>query len=180
MGEYSRYALRGVVAGIMTGVVVSVIFVITFPTVEGLVDSLLRHQLSKQLPPDKVDEVLNNVKGVLGTVFAIAPLAQIIQYAFIGSIFGALQCYYRTKLGLSEVVSAIASGVTYTLALCVLPLMVSALVLQGIFEVLMTGNEYFLYGLSLTQGMLFTAFLVLVSVRGGPFRKFIEAAPRQT
>ncbi|MEM0361812.1 MAG: hypothetical protein QXH57_05245 [Sulfolobales archaeon] len=178
--SYSKYAMRGVLAGLMTGVAVCVIFFLLFPTIEGIITSLLREQLLRQLPPDKVEEVLKNAESTINLILTIAPVIQIIQYLILGAIFGVLQGFYSLRFGLSDVKSAIASGITYVVILHVLPLIIVALALREVFEVLVSSGEYLVYMTVLVPGTLFTTSLVLVSLGGGSFSKFVEAEPRQT
>lgn len=180
VNSYSKYAMRGVLAGLMTGVAVCVIYLLFFPTVEGIISSLLRNQLLRQLPPDKVEEVLKNIEPTMNLILTIAPIAQIIQYLILGAIFGVLQGFYSLRFGLSDVKSAIASGVTYTITLNVLPLIIASITLREVFEVLLSSGGHFIYMAVLVPGMLFTALLVLVSMDGGIFSRFVEAEPKHT
>lgn len=178
--SYSKYAMRGVLAGLITSIAVCVIFFLLSPTVEGIISSLLRDQLLRQLPLDKVEEVLKNIESAMNLILTIAPIALIIQYLILGAIFGVLQGFYSLRFGLSDVKSAIASGITYMITLHVLPLIITALTLREVFEVLVSSGGYFIYVAVLAPGALFTVLLVLVSMNGGVFSRFVEAEPKQT
>ncbi|MCS7108508.1 MAG: hypothetical protein RMH77_03020 [Sulfolobales archaeon] len=180
IGDYSKYALRGVIAGIMTGISLCFILMLTLPAVGDLVNYLLKYQLSKQLPPDKIEEILKTVKPTIDTVLMIAPIAQIFEYLVFGSIFGILQGFYRLRLKLGELGSALASGITFMLTLGVLPLITMVLVFQDVFDMLAARSEYLLIILPLGQGIMFTAFLVLMSFNIKVFNRFVDAKPKET
>ncbi|MCS7128825.1 MAG: hypothetical protein RMI83_06145 [Desulfurococcaceae archaeon] len=178
MNGYGRHVLHGLIAGLATGLLMGLltVFILT-PSMEALMEELVKHQLSKTLPPNEVGEALEVIKGSIKIAVFIAPIAQVIQYILLGALFGLVKGLLNTKLRLSEASSAIAVGALYVLLLSIAPLVVLFKLEPGVVEVI---SRYFNpYLITLTPGAVFAVTITLVSIVKGPWTRVIEAKPRE-
>lgn len=73
-------------------------FILLKSMIEDLIYTILMHQLTQQVPPDKLEEILSNIKPTIHVILMIAPVAQVIQYIMLGAVFGLLQGFYMCKV----------------------------------------------------------------------------------
>ncbi|MEM2157850.1 MAG: hypothetical protein QW596_04595 [Sulfolobales archaeon] len=172
--------MRGVIAGLITGLFMCLTFILLKSMIEDLIYTILMHQLTQQVPPDKLEEILSNIKPTIHVILMIAPVAQVIQYIMLGAVFGLLQGFICVRFRLHEMKSAIVAGITYLLILSIMPLMIVSSLMPEIFESVGGVDKNFIYLISLFQGIVFLTSLIIVNYGKGFISKFINAKPVYT
>ena len=154
MGDYGRYSLQGALAGLIAAIPLAVLtLVVVGPAYPAMVEDLVRYQLSRSLPPEYVEETLEEVLGRVGPllsgILAASPLLVALQQALLGAVFGLLKGFLRLRLGLGEAASVFLTGLAYLLLLGVVPVVGMELLQPELLGIVgaHVGNVYLLVAL---------------------------------
>ncbi|MEM2006035.1 MAG: hypothetical protein QXG17_04735 [Sulfolobales archaeon] len=179
MGGYEKHVLQGVLSGIITGIVIAIVtLLVPIEGLNSLTEELVKKQLPAAIPPEEVERIVKSVNEITQAAIRIAPIAQVIQYILIGALFGLLKGALGNKLKLSEAVSAIVTGIIYTLVLGIIPIAVLSALMPELADMFTKHLNLNLYLAVLLPGAVFTASITLVSLSRGPWSRLIEAKPK--
>ena len=97
----------------------------------------------------------------------------------MASTFGLLQHYLMTKLKTSLLISIILTGVLYVLVFGVVPILAVVTLRDPLLTLILEKFDSLIYVYSTVPGILFTLFLLIIHLVKGPWRKILEAKPKE-
>lgn len=176
--SYSKSALAGVLAGLLSGVLIGVMYVLLLSQVMvELIDEISNLTASTYgVPYELIHEQLSQIMSIMNV---IAPLIYPVQFSLIGALFGLLQHYLMTRLKISLPESVALTGVIYVTLFGIAPLLFIQFTQDPLLTTILEKFGFSIYVYSAMPGVLFTLFLYVLHLVKGPWRKILEARPKE-
>ncbi len=176
--SYSKSALAGILAGLLCGIVIGLLYVTVFAQyITELINEISELISSTYGVPHEL--IYNQLSQVFLVMNLIAPIAYAIQYALLGALFGLLQHYLMLKLKTSISSSVTLTGAIYVVLLGIIPSLVVTASGNPLLTLILRKFGSLIYVYSVLPGVIFVTFLYIINLVRGPWKRILEAKPRE-